>query len=43
MSKKALVISIVILIGLFMASCNTYQRCPAYSSVEIDVREADRV
>ena len=43
MNKKALVISILVLIGLFMASCNTYQRCPAYGSVEVEVTVTDKV
>ncbi len=36
---KTLVISVVLFIGLLLASCNTYERCPAYGSAEIEVIE----
>ncbi len=43
MNKKAVIISILVLVGLFLASCNTYQRCPAYGAVEVEVTDIDKV
>ena len=39
MKAKAILITIVLLIGLFFASCNTYERCPAYGAAEIEIME----
>jgi hypothetical protein len=36
---KTVVISVVIFIGLLFASCNTYERCPAYGAAEVEVIE----
>jgi hypothetical protein len=43
MSKKIVVISVLTLIVLFLGSCNTYQRCPAYGAIEIKAINADNV
>ena len=39
MKAKAVLITIVLLVGLFLASCNTYQRCPAYGAAEVEMTE----
>jgi hypothetical protein len=33
---KTIAIFIVLFIGLLLASCNSYQRCPAYGAAEIE-------
>ena len=43
MSKKIVLVSVLALIVLFLVSCNTYQRCPAYGAVEIEATDTDKV
>ena len=37
MSKKAVLLSGLILIVLVLVSCNTYQRCPAYGAADVEI------
>lgn len=43
MNKKVLMVLVLALIGLVLASCNTYYRCPAYSEVNIEIMDANNV
>jgi hypothetical protein len=37
MNTKIVIISILVGVALLFASCNTYQRCPAYGAVEVEI------
>ena len=39
MKSKIALIAVVVLVGLFFASCNTYERCPAYSEATVEIME----
>ena len=43
MSKKIVIVSVWALFVLFLVSCNTYQRCPAYGAVEVETTDTDKV
>jgi hypothetical protein len=43
MNSKILVGLVLILTVLFLASCNTYYRCPAYGEVKMEKTDADNV
>jgi hypothetical protein len=43
MNKKVLMVLILALTGLFLVSCNTYYRCPAYSEVNVEIMDVNNV
>jgi hypothetical protein len=43
MNRKIFVGLVLILTVLFLVSCNTYYRCPAYSEVKMEKVDADNV
>jgi len=43
MSKKIIWISALMLVVLCFVSCNTYQRCPAYETAEVEATSPNRV
>jgi len=43
MSKKVVLVSVLALVVLFLVSCNTYQRCPAYGAAEVEAISPNKV
>jgi hypothetical protein len=43
MNRKIVVGLVLAVICFFLASCNTYYRCPAYTEVKVEKVNADNV
>jgi hypothetical protein len=43
MNRKVLMTVVLVIAGLFLVSCNTYYRCPAYGEVKMEKTDIEKV